>query len=57
VTSNMMGGCYVSGEDQVMVDREGVPSCTEVRAQSIVRDGKDAVTVDTGLDRVTGGEP
>jgi hypothetical protein len=40
-----------------MVDREGVPSCTEVRAQSIVRDGKDAVTVDTGLDRVTGGEP
>jgi hypothetical protein len=56
VISNMMGGCYVSGEDQVMVDREGVPSCTEVRAQSIVRDTQDAVTVVTGLDRVTGGE-
>jgi hypothetical protein len=40
----MMGGCYVSGEDRVMVDREGVPSCTKVRAQSIVRDTQDAVT-------------
>jgi hypothetical protein len=56
VISNMMGGCYVSGEDQVMVDREVVSSCTEVRPQSIVRDTQDAVTVVTGLDRVTGGE-
>ncbi len=39
-----------------MVDREGVPSSTEVRAQSIVRDSKRAVTVVTGLDRVAGGE-
>ena len=39
-----------------MVDREGVSSCKEVRAQSIVRDTKGAVTVVTGLDRVAGGE-
>jgi len=43
-------------EELVMVDREEVPSCTEVRAQSIVRDTKGAVTVVTGLDRVAGGE-
>jgi hypothetical protein len=39
-----------------MVDREGVPSCKEVKAQSIVRDAKSAVTVVTGLGRVAGGE-
>ena len=43
-------------EEQVMVDREGVSSCKEVKAQSIVRDTKGAVTVATGLDRVAGKE-
>ena len=39
-----------------MVDREGVPSCKDVGAQSIVRDTKGAVTVVTGLDRAAGEE-